>query len=182
MSRNDGSNAEEWRSVSGYEGAYEVSSMGRVRSFSSWKRGELLRPRLAQGYPAVGLWQGGKPKYFSVHRLMGIAFELIEPDDARDIDHVNGIRHDNRIENLRAATRSQNLANGKQRDGASTFRGVWWHRQVGKWAASCGSGPGSHLGLFASEVEAAIAYDDAARMQFGAFARLNFPEEEAAEC
>jgi HNH endonuclease len=90
------------------------------------------------------------------------------------VDHANGNTLDNRRCNLRACSRSQNVAN--QAVKAGRFKGVGrWG--VSRWRARCGAGnnPESHIGVFDSEVAAAIAYDVRARVKYGAFAKLNFP-------
>lgn len=89
------------------------------------------------------------------------------------IDHVNGDAADNRIENLRAANRSQNNANSALRNrNASGFKGVSLHKKTGKWQASIKvDGKGRHLGLFSDPVKAHAAYCSAASEIFGSFAR-----------
>lgn len=89
-----------------------------------------------------------------------------------DVDHINGDRSDNRLCNLRPATRTQNCYNGVGRAGGRTsrFRGVTLHTQTGRWMARCAS---EYLGLFHSEEEAALAWNTAARRNGGEFARLN---------
>lgn len=94
------------------------------------------------------------------------------------VDHRNGNGLDNRRENLRAATHTQNLGNRRKVRGKSRFKGVYWidRSKVRPWVASIQiHGKGRHLGYFASEEEAGRAYDDAAREAFGEFAALNFP-------
>lgn len=95
---------------------------------------------------------------------------------AQQIDHRNGIRHDNRFLNLREATGSQNCMNRRSRSLSSRFLGVHWHAGCAKWRAQIKlSGRNTSLGLFVSEEEAARAYDAAARAQFGQFAKPNLP-------
>lgn len=100
-----------------------------------------------------------------------------------DVDHRNGNGLDNRRANLRVGTRSQNLANAKKRRTvggkrtASRFKGVYWNKKISKWYGRIQrNGHYAHLGSFASEEDAARAYDRAAREHFGEFACLNFPE------
>lgn len=97
---------------------------------------------------------------------------------ASEIDHVDGNRTNNSISNLRQATRSQNNANRLLRPGRR-YRGVYPNRN--RWTAYIQhSGKTHYLGSFATEIDAARAYDDAARSVHGEFANPNFPDYIAA--
>lgn len=93
-----------------------------------------------------------------------------------DVDHKNGDRADNRPDNLRECTRSQNMQNrGSTRSGTSRFKGVSWCRQTGKWRASIKvHGKVRQLGRFTNEIDAAKSYDRACADVHGEFAKLNF--------
>lgn len=95
--------AEQWKSVVGYEGMYEVSDLGRVRSLSYRRTGnvKLMAGSIGRnGYHQVPLYRGAErtPKY--VHRLVLEAFVGPCPE-GMEACHGNGIRADNRLENLR---------------------------------------------------------------------------------
>jgi hypothetical protein len=92
------------------------------------------------------------------------------------IDHRNCDGLDNRRSNLRFATHAQNTLNRrKKKNAVSQFRGVWFYK--GKWGSQISSqGKRMFLGRFDNEIDAAKAYDEAARKYHGEFARLNFPE------
>jgi len=92
------------------------------------------------------------------------------------VDHINGDIHNSTKTNLRIATSSQNLQNSIPRKGCvSSFKGVVWHAEGRKWQAQINvESKYKYLGLFESEVDAAKAYDAAAKIHFGEFARLNF--------
>jgi hypothetical protein len=96
-----------------------------------------------------------------------------------EIDHRNGVRSDNRIDNLREATRRLNSLNQAPRIGnSSVFKGVYMQQETGKWMSRfCADGRRRYLGLFDSEIEAAKMYDAAAWLHSPDFARLNFPVE-----
>ena len=102
---------------------------------------------------------------------------------AQQVDHINGIRSDNRWANLRLATNTQNQHNSRSAKGSSSsFVGVSWDRFANKWCAYiCPENRKVHLGYFESEIEAALARDRTASQMFGEYARLNFPEETSAD-
>jgi len=106
-----------------------------------------------------------------MHRLLMGAIQ------GQEVDHINMNTLDNRRENLRLCTSSQNKGNAKRRtDNTSGFRGVSFYRRDGNWTAQLVvRGQYLYLGRHATATEAARAYDKAARKHFGEFARLNFP-------
>ncbi len=95
------------------------------------------------------------------------------------VDHLNGNALDNRKANLRFATPSQNSAN-RRKSAACTSRYKGVNKEKQKWQARIGVyGKRIFLGLFDHEEDAARAYDRAALLHFGPFARLNFPSPAA---
>lgn len=143
--------------------------------------GDLTRRISVRGYRAGGIAGTAKVngyrgviadgRGYLVHRLAW----LMETGEwpANDIDHINGDRADNRWENLREATRSQNNGNMRLRkDNSSGFKGVCFHPQSGKWRAVIwAKGRRHHIGLFATPKAAHDAYMDEAKRHFGEFAR-----------
>ena len=105
---------EEWRDVVGYEGRYQVSSMGRVKSLvrKGRKRERILKPAFnGCGYLLVNLCAGGKRKTLKVHRLVCEAFHD-NPDNKSDVNHINENKTDNRACNLEWCTCKQNINHG----------------------------------------------------------------------
>lgn len=106
---------ERWRAVPGYEGSYEVSNLGRVRSLSritdrgrKW-RGRIMTPAVmgSNGYLIVSLWREGKQRTALVHRLVLSAFVGPAPDGAEG-RHGLGGPADNRLSNLAWGSHSEN--------------------------------------------------------------------------
>jgi hypothetical protein len=92
-------------------------------------------------------------------------------------DHINHDKLDNRKENLRLATSTQNNRNRRKRSDTTTsqYKGVSWHGRSGKWQVHIRvNGKGINLGYFILELDAAYVYDKAARYYFGEFAYTNF--------
>lgn len=116
-------------------------------------------------YAATCSKVGGTWKTFRMHKLI---------TGWPQTDHVNGDGLDNRRSNLRSATSSQNSANSRPTRGTSRFKGVSWSLTRSKWHAKiCVNGKKLHLGYFASEPEAALAYRTAAIAAFGEYARFS---------
>lgn len=114
---------------------------------------------------------------YMAHRLVFFYHRKVWPPQF--VDHVNGVKDDNRPENLRFASKSQNAANSKMKaDNASGYRGVHWDQSKGKWTAQIRKNADSRfIGRFNTPKEAAHAYDWVAHQLFGEFARLNFPDD-----
>jgi len=101
-----------WKPIEGWEGLYEVSNFGRVKSFSNFgKKGGFLTPRKDKnGYLCVRLWRNGVWYQKKVHRLVAIAF-LQKETHKNVVDHINTEKDDNRVENLRWCTIKENTNN-----------------------------------------------------------------------
>lgn len=115
---------EEWRPIEGYEGLYEVSSYGRVRSVDrfivdslghrKFYKGKVLIPVKSNlGYLLVSLCCNGKHKGITVHRLVAQAF-LPNPDNLPEINHKDEDKTNNSVENLEWCDRSYNINYGSR--------------------------------------------------------------------
>lgn len=120
----------------------------------------------------------------SVRRTILMHREVLQPRPGHETDHINNNGLDNRRDNLRYATRSQNTSHPavtKRRGLTSSYRGVFWHARRQRWHAQISvNNRRRHLGTFRSERVAALVYDNAAIAAFGEFASLNFPRPKAA--
>ena len=116
--------AEEWRSVVGYEGLYEVSSFGGVRSVDrevvksngvvQSRRGKTKSIRKnSDGYSTVKLSKGGVDKTFMVHRLVAQAFIRHDIEDL-EIDHIDFDRSNNCVDNLAVVDHTENIRRSKR--------------------------------------------------------------------
>ena len=103
-----------WQPIKGYEGLYEVSNFGRVRSLNYKGTGmvKILQTHARLGYYIkVGLRKDGKVRYFRVHRLVAIAFLPPPQSGQTQVEHINCDKRDNRVQNLRWCTPKGNMAN-----------------------------------------------------------------------
>lgn len=120
----DGVKMEEiWKDIKGYEGIYQISNLGRIKTLAKtvrkWdgtaRRSEqILKPILQKsGYCHIGLWRNGKRKQSRVHRLVAAAFcTNSDPDNKTQVNHLNENKQDNRAENLEWATPRENTLYG----------------------------------------------------------------------
>lgn len=123
----------------------------------------------AEGYARTDLkGSDGKYRSVSMHRM------ILNTPKGMETDHINGDRLDNRRENIRVCTKAQNLRNvAKRTNNSSGMKGVYKSRNE-KWVAQIRlNGKSYYLGIFSEKVEAAMAYNEAAKKFHGEFARLN---------
>lgn len=106
-----------WKDIEGYENLYQVSNMGRVRSYDKIdSMGRYVKGRLLSltpdkdGYLHASLSKNGNNKKYKVHRLVCKAF-IPNPENKSEIDHINGDKTDNRVENLKWCTHKENMNN-----------------------------------------------------------------------
>jgi hypothetical protein len=140
----------------------------RRSNFSRYGIGDVAGCVNPVGYRRIG-W--GKT-YYPAHRLAWLYMTGEWPSGA--IDHINCVKDDNRLANLRVATTAQNRANArKSSNNTSGFKGVVWHRKMCRWMAGIKvNGRSLHLGYFDCPAEAHTAYVKAAKEHFGEFARV----------
>lgn len=121
-----------WKDIAGYEGLYQVSNLGGIKSLPrNSTRGGILKPLIHRGYSSVELCKNNIKKRFRVHRLEAFAF-LPNPKNKPYINHKNGIRNDNRLENIEWCTNSENQLHSYRELGRINHRPC-----LGKTGALC---------------------------------------------
>lgn len=106
---------EQWKDVLGYEGVYQISNLGNVKRLSTVLHDRFYKEKLltichnsGTGYDFVCLRKNNRDKNFSVHRLVAQAF-IPNPRNLSDVNHIDGNKRNNSVENLEWCTRSENL-------------------------------------------------------------------------
>ena len=99
---------EEFKDIKGYEGIYQVSNLGRVKSFWFGKEKILAGGISNDGYPMIGLCKNKKQKTFKIHRLVAIAF-IDNIENKKTVNHINGIKQDNSVINLEWNNHKENM-------------------------------------------------------------------------
>lgn len=135
---------------------------------NQWKW-HVIKGKSGMLYAERSIRNNGKRINFLMHR------EIIKTPKGMNTDHENRNGLDNRRDNLRYCTKSQNAMNTeKNKDNKSGYKGVGWHKLSQKWRARITvKGKEKYLGLFDAPQEAAIIYNKKAIELFGEFARLN---------
>ena len=161
-------NSEEiWVPVVGYEGIYEASSLGRVRSIDRiiggrFRKGQLLAPHEGdRPYYHVVLHNSGIGRTRRVHKIVTEAFLGICPDKYV-VDHIDGDTRNNCINNLEYVTISENTVRGHKKP--KHLQGVSYNKRMNKWQTEFAiDGKRHFLGTFESSLMANLAYKNAKR-------------------
>jgi hypothetical protein len=149
-----------FKDVKGYEGLYQVSNIGRVKSLN--KELVMTPENTIYGYHRVRLYKQGKRKWFFIHQLVAVAFlnhticghKLV-------INHIDFDKTNNNISNLEIVTSRVN-GNQKHIKSSSIYVGVDWHSAKNKWRSRIHiGGKRISLGSYTNEVDAHNAYQKA---------------------
>ena len=163
---------ENWKDIKGYEGFYQVSNIGNVKSLErkvKCKGGALrtvnkkiLKPYLdSKGYLQVKLNKKGNYKSFNTHKLVAMSFLGHTPCGYKLIvDHIDNNPLNNNVDNLQLITSRENSSKDKK-GGTSKYVGVFDNgKGVKRWRANISLGKKTiNLGSFNTEERASIAYD-----------------------
>ena len=148
-----------YRDVVGYEGIYQVSNLGNVKSFKCGKEKQRKLSKDKDGYLFVGLSNSGTSDVKKVHQLVAesflnhkrCGFKLV-------INHIDFDKANNRVENLEIVSARENC-NKKHLKSSSIYTGVSWNKEKRKWIASIKiNNKNKYLGYYTDELEASKAY------------------------
>lgn len=156
-----------WKPIPGYPD-YEASDLGRIKSLKLGRVRILVPLRTTKGYYRVGLYRDDSQFITMIHRIIYSTF--VRPLQKEElIDHIDRDKSNNRLENLRIATNSQNRANSFVNKGKKLPKGVKFWKGIYR-ADITSNNKRYYLGQYATAEEAAIVYDAKARELFGEFA------------
>jgi hypothetical protein len=158
-----------FKDIPNYEGYYQVSNLGNVKSIDRLAynkkggfrclKGKNKRKTLNnKGYLSVGLCKDYVVRYFTVHKLVAMAFlNHIPCGHKLVVDHIDNNPSNNKLENLQLITHRENLSKDKKRSG--NYVGVYFREDNKKWHCKIRiKGKQTHLGYFDNEYDAHLAY------------------------
>jgi len=152
---------EVWKDIPNYEGIYQVSNLGNVKSLKFNKEIIMKSAINSRGYRQIVLSNTPIRETRTVHSLVAEAFlnhKSIKGEVV--IDHINDIKTDNRLENLQIVTQRYNTYKTKKNN-SSTFKGVHFSNTYKKWIAKIKINKKDiHLGSFDCELKAHLAYQN----------------------
>ena len=162
---------EEFRDILGYEGKYQVSNYGRVKSLSriseqGHKLSEkILKNRIRKdGYVDIGLFKDNKKYYYQAHKLVAMSFLNHTPNGTQNlvVNHKDENKLNNFVDNLEIITNRANVIYSIDKNKTSSkYTGVNWKKSCNKWVTTIriGGNKKKHLGLFKCELKAAYTYN-----------------------
>ena len=160
-----------FKDIVGYEGLYQVSNMGRVKSLSRevcsyqacWMSKDKIKKPCngVNGYLQVTLNSNGKRRTRTIHQLVAVAFLNHTPCGHKlVIDHINNDKLDNRVENLQIVTTRFN-SRKTQVNYSSQYKGVHWCKRSNKWRSEITINKKKiFLGYFEKEYDASVVYQN----------------------
>ena len=174
-----------WKDVPNYENYYKISNRGNLVSLDRvviYKRGgkrlfkgQKINASMCNGYRTTSLSKNGVQRTFKIAQIVAMAFLNHKPDGySLIIDHINGVRDDDRVENLQIVTCRENSSTCfRSNDGSFTSEhiGVYWYKATSKWMAQLRHDRKRiNLGYFENEIDASNAYQKAlAKIEDGVF-------------
>ena len=163
---------EVWKDVVEYEGLYQISNLGRVKGLNRLVDGRngfkkkikerVLKPcDNGKGYLFIILRKDNCSKQRTLHQMVAESFFNHKPKEHKlVVDHINGDRQDNRLDNLQLISQRHNTSKDKKNK-TSKYTGVCWNRHINKWMSAIRiDNKKKHLGYFKCELAAAVAYQN----------------------
>ena len=124
-----------WKDIKEFEGLYQVSNLGNIKSlnYRGTKTEKLLKlvPNKI-GYINVQLCKNGKPKPYYVHRLVATHF-INNEENKNEVNHINMIKTDNRVKNLEWCTKSENIIHSVNNNSSNNSIGVYFCKKRNNW-------------------------------------------------
>jgi hypothetical protein len=149
-----------WKDIINYEGLYQISNLGLVKSLKRKSGGRnynesFLKHLLSNGYYKVSLSKNGKVKTFPIHRLIAIHF-IDNPKNLKCVNHIDHNRLNNSLNNLEwTSYRENNSYRINRKNFTSQYLGVSWSNTKNKWQTQINyNNKVLHLGTFDDELEA----------------------------
>jgi hypothetical protein len=144
---------EKWKDIKGYEGVYQVSDLGRVKSL---RYGNILNPYIGNhGYMVVNLSENKRRTTIMVHILVAESFLNHSSNRGYVVDHINNNQKDNTLSNLQVITHRENCTKDRKKN-----IGTSYNKNNNKWIAMISiDKKQTYLGSFDTEERASIAYD-----------------------
>ena len=163
---------EVWKEIKGFEGLYEISNKGRIKSLKRIKLNHgkypfiqneriLKQPKNGNGYNSVSLNKNSKELKIEVHKLMAYIFLNHSPKKHElVIDHIDNDKTNNRLENLQLISNRENCIKDK-RLGSSKYVGVYFSKSKNRFISEIRIGNSKkHIGTFKCETKAHLAYQN----------------------
>ncbi len=158
-----------WKDIDGYEGIYQISNLGRLKSLERkinygnriLKEKILKSPVANIGYCMVNLYKDNSRKLVLIHRLVAVAF-IPNPKNKLEVNHIDSNKLNNKAENLEWATKRENLTHYcLTKKSSSSFTGVCWNKRNKNWLSQIKiNNKLVNLGSFKSEIDASNAYQE----------------------
>ena len=128
-------NNEIWKSIPGFNGIYEVSNLGSIKSLK-FNKEKILKTYESNGYRKIDLWLDKHKRKYYVHRLVACAFLNLDLDNEISIvNHIDGIKNNNNLNNLEIVTAAENVADGLKRKSNSELSQFITYVDSQKWIA-----------------------------------------------
>ena len=154
-----------WKDIPTYEGLYKCSNFGNILSLGNnkSKKDKILKPHF-KNYYQIGLTKDGIRKQYYIHQLVAITFLNHEIDNWKIVvNHINGIKTDNFVENLEIISNRENISKGYEKTNTSSkYTGVSFYNRTSKWISTIWDSNKNKkigLGYFKCELKAAYVYN-----------------------